>query len=68
MTAIIKAQPVNDPRDMYIAYMLACYIRAPARPSREEVKRGAITDLGEVGTVPEKNWERLNPYAVATPK
>ncbi len=24
--------------------------------------------IGDIGAVPEKTWERLNPYAVATPK
>lgn len=65
--AIIKAQPAKhiNPRELYIAAMLALYMRAPARKTAP----GEIVDLGEIGSVPEhKTWERLNPYAVATPK
>ena len=65
MTAIIKAQPRIDPRELYIAAMFAMYMRAPARPTREEVKQGAITDLGEIGSAREKNWSRETPYSPA---
>jgi hypothetical protein len=65
MTAIIKAQPRIDQRELYIAAMFAMYLRAPARPTREEVKRGIVSDLGEVGSVQEKNWTRATPYSPA---
>lgn len=70
---IIKAQPTSlaikripnaDLRELYVAYMLMCFMRAPARKTGP----GEIVDLGEIGSVPEKTWERLNSYAVATPK
>ena len=72
MLSVIKlprpAKPEVDPRELHIAAMYLMFLRAPARPTREDVKRGVVTDLGEIGSVQEKNWERLNPYATATPK
>jgi hypothetical protein len=65
MKTIIKAKPRIDPRELYIAAMFAMYLRTPARPTREEVSRGAITDLGEIGSVQEKNWKRDTPYSPA---
>jgi hypothetical protein len=66
MTAIIKTCAPVDLRELYVAAMFAMYVRAPARPSREEVKRGAITDLGEIGSVPEtRTWSRETPYSPA---
>ncbi len=66
MTAIIKTRCLVDLRELYIAAMFAMYLRAPARPTREEVKRGAVTDLGEIGTVPEiRTWSRKTPYSPA---
>lgn len=65
MTEIIKARPPVDLRELYIAAMFALYVRAPARPTRQEVMRGAITDLGEIGAVREKNWDRATCYSTA---
>jgi hypothetical protein len=66
MTAIVKRPAKrNNPREMYIAAMFAMYMRAPARPSREEVCRGAVTDLGEIGAVPEQSWSRETLYSPA---
>ena len=65
MTAIIKTRPPIDLRELYIAAMFAMYMRAPARPTREEVCRGVVTDLGEIGSVQEKNWTRATPYSLA---
>jgi hypothetical protein len=66
MTAIVKTRPPVDLRELYIAAMFAMYVRAPARPTREEVNRGAITDLGEIGAVPEtRSWSRETPYSLA---
>ena len=65
MTAIIKRHPSLDLRELYIACMFAMYLRAPARPTREEVKRGVVTDLGEIDACGEKNWTRLTPYSTA---
>ena len=69
MTAIIKTSTPVDLRELYIAAMFAMYVRAPARPTREEVKRGAITDLGEIGAVSEtRTWSRDTPYSPAQPR
>ena len=65
MTDIIKRQQQLDPRELYIAAMFALYVRAPARPTREEVKRGTIADLGEIRSVREKNWSRESAYSPA---
>jgi len=65
LTAIIKTPSSVDLRELYIAAMFALYMRAPARPTREEVRRGAITHLGEIGSVREKNWTRTTPYSPA---
>ncbi len=67
MTAIIKPPAKRtDPRELYIAAMFAMYMRTPARPTREEVTRGAITDLGDIGTVPEtRTWSRETPHSPA---
>jgi len=64
MSAIIKPASHIDPREIYIAYMFVCYLRAPSRKTGP----GEVVDLGEIGADAEKNWERLNPYAVATLK
>jgi hypothetical protein len=80
MLSIVKAQPAAivkaprpaqsgvDPRELYIATMHLMFLRAPARPTREEVRRGAITDLGEVGSVQEKDWSRATAYSRAKTK
>jgi hypothetical protein len=67
MLEIIKApKSAINPLGTHIAYMFVCYMRAPARPTREEVKRGAVTDLGEIGTVPEAHtWSRETPHSPA---
>ncbi len=66
MAAIIKTNRPVDLRDLYVAAMFAMYMRAPARPTREEVKRGVVTDLGEIGQVPEtRTWRRETPYSPA---
>lgn len=65
MTAIVEIGPPVDLRELYIAAMFAMYVRAPARPTCEEVRRGAITDLGELGSVQERNWTRATPYSPA---
>jgi len=66
MNAIIKRPPSPyDPREIYLAAMWLMFCRAPGRKTAP----GEPVDLGEIGSVPEqKTWERLNPYAVATPK
>ena len=68
MNAIIKSQPAKsdtDPQEGYILRMWIRFLLAPARLSRQELKRGAVTDLGELGSVREKNWTRATPYSLA---
>ena len=66
MTTIVKTRPSVNLRELYIAAMFAMYVRAPARPTRGEVTRGTITDLGEIGAVPEnQTWSRETPYSPA---
>jgi len=66
MSAIVKTRPPVDLRELYIFAMFAMYMRAPARPTREEVTRGVITDLGEIGAVPEtRTWSRETAYSPA---
>jgi len=60
-----SAKPHIDPRELYIAAMFAIYMSAPARPTREEVRRGAITDLAEIGVVPDRTFSRATPYSIA---
>jgi hypothetical protein len=65
VNAIIKRPPPLDRRQEYIFAMWLMFCRAPGHKTAP----GEIVDLGEIGSVPEqKTWERLNPYAVATPK
>jgi hypothetical protein len=61
---LIKAHPETDPRDAYIAAMWLLYLRAPGH----ETAPGEPVDLGEIGSVREKDWERLTTYSVAVPR
>jgi hypothetical protein len=66
MNAIVKTHPPVDLHELYILRMWIQFLRAPARPTREEVKRGGVTDLGEIGAVPEtRTWNRETPYSPA---
>ena len=57
------AEPGVDPREAYIAYMFASYLRAPGR----QTAPGEVVDLGEIGACAEKNWNRLTPYSPSEP-
>ena len=64
MNAIIKpAKPFDI--DQHILAMWLMFCRAPRRA---EPDADGMYDLSEIGDVRAKSWERLNPYAVATPK
>jgi hypothetical protein len=66
MTAIVKskANPDSNPQDsLLLAYWLM-FLHAPARNTLP----GEPVDLGEIGTVPEKSFERLTPYSLAKPR
>ena len=63
-TALVKFQPRPSPadaREIFIAAMMAMYMRAPARKTAP----GEPVDLGEIGQDREKAWERLTPYSLA---
>jgi hypothetical protein len=44
--------------------MWRLFLRMPSKPT----KPGEVVDLDEIGTVKEKNWERLTPYSPARKK
>jgi hypothetical protein len=60
VNTIIKVQSTVDPREAYIAYMFACYLRAPARKTAP----GESVDLGEIGEVREFKIRRMTPYSI----
>jgi hypothetical protein len=64
MKAPRPAKPDIDPREAYIAYMFASYLRAPGH----ETAPGEPVDLGEIGACAEKNWIRRTPYSPAQPR
>jgi hypothetical protein len=49
--------------DEFIFAMYLMFLRAPGR----ETLPGECVDLGEIGEVREKDWERPTPYSVAEP-
>ena len=58
-----KSKPNGDLREAYIAAMWLLFLRAPGR----ETLPGECVDLGEIGKVREKDWERLTPYSPGEP-
>jgi hypothetical protein len=63
MTAIVKSKTKLDAHEMYVAAMWLMFLRAPGR----QTLPGEPVDLGEIGQVREKDWERLTPYSPAEP-
>ena len=61
MTAIVKSKSKPDAHEMYVTAMWFLFLRAPGR----ETLPGECVDLGEIGQVKEKDWERLTPYSPA---
>ena len=53
-----EGKTVGDHDKKVLAYWLM-YLRAPAKHGLGE------TDLGEIGAVVEKTWERMTPYSIA---
>jgi hypothetical protein len=49
-------------RDELLRYYWMMFCRAP----RKQTTPGAPVDLGEIGSVPEKDWIRPTPYSLAT--
>jgi hypothetical protein len=64
--AIVKSskKPGTDPHEAYIATMWIMFLRAPGRKTGP----GEPVDLGDIGSVREKNWERPTPYSPAAPR
>ena len=56
-----KSKPNGDLRETYIAAMWLLFLRAPGKKTLP----GEAIDLGEIGQVKSKNWERLTPYSPA---
>jgi hypothetical protein len=61
-TSIERYQPSSSP-DFYafIAAMWLLYCQTPGQATAP----GEPVDLGEIGSSPEKSWERLTPYSPA---
>ncbi len=55
-------------RDDADAFLWAMFLLWASRPSKQDCEQDGSYFIGDVGEAPKKNWERLNPYAVATPK
>ena len=49
--------------DKFIFAMYLMFLRAPGRKTLP----GEPVDLGEIGQVKEKDWERVTPYSPAEP-
>lgn len=65
MEAIVKQESRRKlDREAYIAAMYLMFLQAPGH----ETAPGEPVDLGEVGSVREKTWERLTPYSLAGPQ
>jgi len=62
MDAITKYAKPFDVDQHILAYWLM-FCRAPSRKTGP----GEQVDLGEIGSIQEKNWERLTPYSPSEP-
>ena len=62
--AIMKRLSRGECDERYILAMWLMFLRTPGRKTTP----GEPVDLGEIGTVREKNWSRLSPYSIAQPK
>src|SRR5260370_2472865 len=62
MDTITKYAKPFDVDQHILAYWLM-FCRAPSRKTGP----GEPVDLGEIGSIQEKNWERLTPYSPAEP-
>jgi hypothetical protein len=60
----MKQPTKKDPRDeAHVLAMWLMFLRAPGTPTAP----GEVVDLGEIGEVREKRFERLTPYSLARP-
>jgi hypothetical protein len=62
MQSITKFEKTIDPLDAYVARMWILWCSVPGRETRDAA--GAL-DLGEVGSVAEKNWYKASVYSPA---
>jgi hypothetical protein len=58
-----KEKLMEDHTDKFIFAMYLMFLRAPGR----DTLPGEPVDLGEIGQVKQKDWERLTPYSPAEP-
>lgn len=65
-TALIKREPEWDPLLEYQLYYFRMYLLASTSAQSQPDGSWFIGSVD--GDVPEKSWQRLNPYMVATPK
>jgi hypothetical protein len=60
---VLERETMENHNDKFIFAMYLMFLRAPGR----ETLPGECVDLGEIGQVREKDWERLTPYSPAKP-
>ena len=67
MPGIIKhaTQNTEDEREARIRAYWLLFLRCPSNPAPDV---DGFYNLGEVGTAPEKTFERFCPYSLAEPK
>jgi hypothetical protein len=50
------------------AHILAMWLLFCSRPKKAEPEPDGSYLIGDVGSAPEKTWERLTPYSLAVPR
>ena len=58
---MLERETMEDHSDKFIFAMYLMFLRAPGRKTLP----GECVDLGEIGQIKEKDWERLTPYSPA---
>jgi hypothetical protein len=61
--SIVPSRPTEPDFDAMVLSYWLMYCRTPGKLTAP----GETVDLGEVGEVPEKNFERWSPYSLAKP-
>ncbi len=64
IAARCKRLTLKELRGLYILAQWLMLLRAPGK----QTAPGEPIDLGEIGTIREKNWSRLSPYSIAQPQ
>jgi len=60
---VLERETMENHSDKFIFAMYLMFLRAPGRKTLP----GEPVDLGEIGQVKEKDWERVTPYSPAEP-